>query len=99
MKLIDAKIVENYGDKKFLKIYNNSTRKTPILGLNLFPVKINWEDYKIILREILCFLEAGENTDRSLLYISQEFVISRTGYVRFVDFARRITEECKSFME
>lgn len=93
MKLIDALLVDGYGDKKFSSVLNAETRKTHLLGLNLFPVRINWSDYKIVLKEVLNFLEVIEKQDANYFRISNEFVKYKNYVTKFTDVANSILGE------
>ena len=59
-----------YGDNKFDKVLDRATRKTHLLGMNLFPTRICREDAVTALKcacEILLFLET---TDHRYCYLS-----------------------------
>jgi hypothetical protein len=68
LKLIDAQLVRGYGDKKFEKVIDSNTRKTRILGLNVFPNRISRSDAIIVLKTAFEFLSAVESESHN--YIS-----------------------------
>lgn len=74
MKLIEAHVIDGYGDKKFKTVLDQGSRKTRILGLNLFPTRINWNDFRIVMKEVLCFIQETEKQDQNYFRISNEFV-------------------------
>jgi hypothetical protein len=79
-----------YGDPKFDKVFDKDTRKTCLLGINLFPTKICREDAITVLKcayEILWFLET---IDRNYCYLSIQPVEFSGQIMTFSDFVTQL---------
>jgi hypothetical protein len=61
---------EGYGDKRHVKVIDQSTRKSKILGINMFPARIWRRDAYIALKTIAKGLNAIESMDRRYFYLS-----------------------------
>jgi hypothetical protein len=61
---------EGYGNKRHLKVTDQSTRKSKILGINMFPARIWRRDAYIALKTIAKGLNALESMDRRYFYLS-----------------------------
>lgn len=94
MKLIEAHIIEGYGDKKFRAVVNHDTRKTIKLKLNLFPTRINWDDFLIVFKELMSFFMAVEkqnaNKNANYFRISNEMVKFNKNIVVFKEVAKSL---------
>ena len=77
MTFIDAVRLPGYGDRKFLEVFDKSTRKTRKLGLNIFPTRIGLSDARTVLATASHILVTFENLDRSIIYISNKQVTYR----------------------
>ncbi len=85
MKLISAALKEGYGDKKYAKVLDATTRKTRRLGINLFPTRICREDARTVLKNAVEFLKFLEGLDRRYVYLSPQCVKFRGKRIPFVD--------------
>jgi hypothetical protein len=61
---------EGYGDKRHLKVTDQRTRKSKVLGINMFPARIWRRDAYIALKTIAKGLNAIESMDRKYFYLS-----------------------------
>jgi hypothetical protein len=61
---------EGYGDKRHVKVTDQSTRKSKILGINMFPARIWRRDAYIALKTIAKGLNAIESMDRRYFCLS-----------------------------
>ncbi|MFH1312083.1 MAG: hypothetical protein ABIJ00_02545 [Candidatus Eisenbacteria bacterium] len=85
MKLVSATRDPAYGDAKFARVIDPSSRKTKKLGINLFPTRIGREDAIIVLKNAKDFLLLLEAQDRRYFYLSPQPVEFKGVAVRFVD--------------
>lgn len=69
-KLVDAQLLKGYGDKKFEKAVDINTRKTKILGLNIFPTRICRSDVIVVLKTAFDFLASLEDKDHNYFSVS-----------------------------
>src|SRR3989344_2733971 len=58
---------EGYGDGKFDEVVDTDSRLTKILGLNVFPTRINYSDVKTVLKTTVDFLLFLKDQDRRIL--------------------------------
>jgi hypothetical protein len=61
---------DGYGDKRHVKVTDQSTRKSKILGINMFPARIWRRDAYIALKAIAKGLNVIESMDRRYFYLS-----------------------------
>jgi hypothetical protein len=85
LKLIGANKLKGYGDKKYKKVIDRNTRKTKLLGINLFPTRICWSDIVTVLKTVVEILMFLEGKDRRYSYISNAYVEFNEETPRFVD--------------
>ena len=83
MKLLAAELWEGSGDKKLKKVIDENSRKTKLLGLNLFPTRISTADVVIVLREALSILLFIEENGSRLINTSNQFMKFRGRLVSF----------------
>lgn len=95
MKLDEAHIIEGYGDRKFREVANHYTRQTTKLHLNLFPTRINWDDFLIVFKELMGFLVAVEKQNANYFRISNEFVQFKGNIVKFTEVAKSLSVSLK----
>ena len=91
LKLVDAQLVKGYGDKKFGKVVDNSTRKTKLLGLNVFPNRISRSDAITVLRTAVEFLLAVETKDRNYFSVSALIVKYKGMVMPFEKFMSKLS--------
>lgn len=89
LKLVDAQLVKGYGDRKFAKVVDNPTRKTKILGLNVFPNRICRSDAITVLKTAFEFLSAVEGKSRNYISLSA-LLVKHDGAV--IDFRKFMSE-------
>lgn len=85
MKLISADLQEGYGDRKFKKVIDTETRKTRILGINLFPTRIYRADALIVMRTVVEFLLYLERKNRNFIDLSSQPVKYHGEMIYFKD--------------
>ena len=66
------KLLEGYGDKRLHRVMDSDTRRSHILGLDLFPPRIWRRDAYLTLNVVFKALEALEEMDRNYFYISPQ---------------------------
>lgn len=93
MKLVDAQLVEGYGDKKFEKVVDDNTRTTKILGLNVFPNRICRTDVVTVLKAAFDFLVSLENKDRNNFSVSALIVKHKGSVIPFSKFISEVLNE------
>jgi hypothetical protein len=75
IKLVSTPLLrDGYGDEKFRRVIDVSSRTTRKLGVNVFPTRISRTDAVIILKTAVDFLLFLENEDRRYIYISPQCV-------------------------
>lgn len=92
LKLVDAQLVKGYGDKKFGKVVDNSTRKTRILKLNVFPNRICRSDAIIVLKTAFDFLSTLERKDHNYFSVSTLIVKYKGVVIPFEKFMSDIDQ-------
>lgn len=92
LKMVDAHIVKGYGDKKFGKVIDNSTRKTKILDLNVFPNRICRSDAITVLKTAFEFLSAVERKDQNYFSMSALIVKYKGVVIPFEKFMSDIDQ-------
>jgi hypothetical protein len=65
-----AKLREGYGDKRHVRVIDPQSRKSRILGINMFPPRIWRRDAYIVLKTIAKGLDVIESMDRRYFYLS-----------------------------
>ena len=91
MKLVDAQLVEGYGDKKYGNTVEYTKRKTKILDLNVFPNRICRSDAVTVLKTAFDFLTAMEKQDNNYFNVTA-LVVKYKGYaIPFSKFVSEIT--------
>lgn len=87
LKLFSAKIADEFGgNRAFKKVIVQETRKTRLLGINLFPTRISRDDALIVLKNAAEFLLFLENKDRNYVYISPQHIMFQGNLVPFTKF-------------
>lgn len=79
------------GDKKFMRVLDQITRKTKILGLNVFPNRICRSDVKGVLCVAIEFLKYLDNNDARAIRYSDFFVFYNRIPIHFVDILKSLT--------
>jgi len=92
LRLVDAQRVKGYGDKKFEKVVGSNTRKTKILGLNVFPNRICRTDALTVLKTAFEFLSETERKDHNYFSVSA-LIVKYKGTV--MDFKKFMSEISK----
>jgi len=64
------KLREGYGDKRHVSVIDPKTRKSRILGINMFPPRIWRRDAYIVLQTVAKALNVIETMDRRYFYLS-----------------------------
>jgi hypothetical protein len=90
MKLLAAGIIEGYGDTKFKKVRNSTSRMTRLLNLNLFPTRICRSDCITVLKNATEFLLFLEDKDRNYIYLSPQYVMYLGKLRPFVDIVNEL---------
>ena len=85
LKLMSTQLRQGYGDTKFRRVIDGSTRKTRRLDLNVFPTRICRVDAIAVLKVAVDFLLFLENEDRRYFYISPVSVEYHGHHISFVD--------------
>ena len=76
MKFVDNPVIQqDYGDLKFNRVIDWNTRQTRLLGINLFPTRVNHADAVTVLKIAVEFLKFLENQDRNFVYFTHLNVI------------------------
>lgn len=91
LKLVDAQLVKGYGDKKFGKVVDSKTRKTKLLGLNVFPNRICRSDAITVLRTAFEFLSEVERKDHNYFSVSALIVKYKNRVIPFEKFMSELT--------
>ena len=91
LKLVDAQLVKGYGDKKFGKVVDKNTRKTKLLGLNVFPNRICRSDAITVLKTAVEFLSAIESKDRNYFSVSALIVKYKGVVIPFEKFMSELS--------
>jgi hypothetical protein len=81
MKLNWAQLTSGYGDKKLATVLDPSTRKSKVLGLNLFPTRISREEAFTVLRTAAQIIEYLEKHATPLVNISNQTAVFRGSLV------------------
>lgn len=89
MKLLAAELWEGSGDNKLKKVIDESSRRTRLLGLNLFPTRISTTDAAIVLREALSILLFIEENGSPLINPSNQYVKFRGRLVSFEELVEK----------
>ncbi|MEK6753669.1 MAG: hypothetical protein AABZ00_15545 [Chloroflexota bacterium] len=89
LRLVDAQRVKGYGDKKFEKAVDGNSRKTKILGLNVFPNRICRADALIVLQTAFEFLSETERKDHNYFSV-RALIVKYKGNV--IDFKKFMSE-------
>jgi hypothetical protein len=90
LKLVDAQLLKGYGDKKFEKAVDINTRKTKILGLNIFPTRICRSDVIVVLKTAFDFLASLEDKDHNYFSVSALIVKYKGVVIPFKKFMSNI---------
>ena len=90
LELISASLLPEYGDKKFKKVVDWNTRKTRLLGLNVFPTRICRADAVIALKCTLDVLAFLEKADRRYFYITPQLVKFKEQMTTFRDLIQQL---------
>lgn len=88
--LREPRLREGYGLGEFHRILDKKSRKTKKLGVNLFPPRIWHRDAAIVLQSVVSILRFLEEVDRRYVYFSEETVVFRGEFVRFVNLVERL---------
>ena len=92
MKLVEAKLRENYGNPRFDRVADQQSRTTRQLGLNIFPTRIGRRDAAVVLGTAVEFLLFLERQDRRYFYISPQNVRFHEEYMPFTEMVRAFSE-------
>jgi hypothetical protein len=92
LRLIDAQQVKGYGDKKYEKAVDRNSRKTKILGLNIFPNRICRTDALTVLKTAFEFLSETQRKDHNYFSVST-LIVKYKGTV--MDFKKFMSEISK----
>jgi hypothetical protein len=90
MKLISAKLHEEFGDRKYKRVINIDNRSTKVLNINLFPTRICRKDCIVVLKNTVEFLLFLEKQDRNYIYLSPQYVNYKGDYVNFVQIVNEV---------
>jgi hypothetical protein len=85
MKLLSAAKWEGSGDTKLSSVLDPNTRRTKILGLNLFPTRIAKDDAILVMRKSTEILHYIEVNGSNLVDVSNQYVEFRGQLVGFLD--------------
>ena len=88
--LVSAQLTKGYGDEKYRDVVDETQRKTRLLGLNVFPTRINCADVKIACKavaEILGFLNEHHGCHIAVLNYHVPF---KGEHPRFGDLFKRL---------
>jgi hypothetical protein len=85
MKLLAAEKWEGSGDSKLSAVIDTNTRKSKILGLNLFPTRIAKEDAIQVLKQSTGILQYIEENGSKLVNVSNQNVEFRGQLVEYLD--------------
>ena len=85
LRLLSAVKWEGSGDSKLSDVIDGSTRKTKILGLNLFPTRIAKEDAILVLKQSAEILQFIEENGSKLVNVSNQDVMFRGHLVEYLD--------------
>lgn len=79
------------GDPKFDRCVDTTTRKTRILGLNVFPTRIWTSDAGKVFKVVYDILKVIENADRSYWYFTHWHIMLNAQPMKMSDFLRIVT--------
>jgi hypothetical protein len=74
MNLESAQLRPGYGDPKFRRVTDVTTRTTKLLSINVFPTRICRTDAVVVLKTAVDFLEFLESKDRRYFHLSPQHV-------------------------
>jgi hypothetical protein len=90
LKLRSAKLRDGYGDNKFRRNVNLSTRKTKRLGLNAFPTRISYNDAVLSIRTTLQCLTKLDGVDGHVIRVEGRAVKYHGVMMMFDEFVRHL---------
>jgi len=68
---------KGYGDKRHIKVTDQKSRRSKILGINMFPVRVWRRDAYIAVKVVAKGLGVIESMDRRYFPCSQNFLFQR----------------------
>jgi hypothetical protein len=92
LKLVDAQRVKGYGDSKFEKVVDINSRKTKLLGLNIFPNRICRSDAVLVLTTAFEFLSAVEKKSHNYFSLAPLLVKYKGAVIDFKTFLAKIDQ-------
>ena len=90
LRLIAAELRRGYGDRKFGRVLNQETRKTRLLGVNLFPTRIWRDDAIIVLKAAIDFLLFLQEEVSGFVNISNQYEIFNGELQSFTDVVAKL---------
>ena len=90
LQLLSATLRAGYGDAKYNRVVDRSTRMTRRLGLNAFPTRIWYNDSVIVLRKGIDFLLQLEADDRRIFALTNQPIKYKGQVQMFVQLVRSL---------
>ncbi len=84
MRLVSARLVDGYGDDKFARVVDMTTRTTRRLHLDVFPTRIHRSTAVIVIKKCAEVLHSIETQNRQCIYLEPVHVL--TGDEQYLPF-------------